>query len=55
MVHRKEGKKLRFRAEVLQSVLTPRDPLRGDSLTSPGCTVLTTCSPGCCDETKVEG
>ena len=54
MLHH-DSKKLRFRSEILQSVSVVKDPLRGDSLTSPGCTVLTTCSPGCCDETKTGG
>lgn len=49
MLQPKSAKKLRLSAETLRHVTdgTGR-PVTG-SMTGPGCTVLSTCSPECCD------
>jgi|SRR5436305_15298629 len=49
MEQRKRPKKLQLHSETLKHVGDGVAPATGESLTSPGCTVWTSCSPECCD------
>ncbi len=49
MLQPKTAKKLRLSSETLQHVGTAGPVTITGSISSPGCTVLSTCSPECCD------
>jgi hypothetical protein len=49
MQQRQEIKKLQLHTETLKRGSDGAEWVQGGSISSPGCTVLTTCSPGCCD------
>jgi len=52
MQQRKTAKKLQLHTETLKHVVLGVEPMTGGSISSPGCTVLTTCSEECCDTNR---
>ena len=48
MLRRKSVKKLTLNAETLRHITDGNVSVQEGSISSPGCTVLSTCSPECC-------